>query len=76
MLVLRISLTLLMLIWRVDKLVNVEHEMLVSERFYLGPLSVPALLQAFGVAQMALARSSSSVYSGSICIPVPLSSPA
>jgi hypothetical protein len=34
MLVLRISLRLLMLIWRVDKLVNMEHGMLVSERFY------------------------------------------
>jgi putative oxidoreductase len=54
MLVLRISLGLLMLIWGVDKLVNVEHGMLVSERFYLGAFSVPALLQAFGVAQMAL----------------------
>jgi len=54
MLVLRISLGLLMLIWGVDKLVNVEHGMLVSERFYLGAFSVPALLQGFGVAQMAL----------------------
>ena len=54
MLVLRISLGLLMLIWGVDKLVNVEHGMLVSERFYLGAFSVPALLQVFGVAQMAL----------------------
>jgi putative oxidoreductase len=54
MVVLRISLGLLMLIWGVDKLVNVEHGMLVSERFYLGAFSVPALLQAFGVAQMTL----------------------
>jgi putative oxidoreductase len=54
MLVLRISLGLLMLIWGVDKLVNVEHGMFVSERFYLGAFSVPALLQAFGVAQVAL----------------------
>jgi putative oxidoreductase len=52
--VLRISLGLLMLIWGVDKLVNVEHGMFVSERFYLGAFSVPALLRAFGVAQMAL----------------------
>jgi putative oxidoreductase len=54
LLVLRISLGLLMLIWGIDKLVNVEHGMLVSERFYLGAFSVPALLQAFGVVQMAL----------------------
>jgi putative oxidoreductase len=54
LLVLRVSLGLLMLIWGIDKLVNVEHGMLVSERFYLGAFSVPALLQAFGVTQMLL----------------------
>jgi putative oxidoreductase len=54
LLVLRISLGLLMLIWGVDKLVNVEHGMLVSEHFYLGAFSMPELLQAFGALQMAL----------------------
>jgi putative oxidoreductase len=54
LLVLRISLGLLMLVWGVDKLVNVEHGMLVSEHFYLGAFSMPALLKAFGIVQMAL----------------------
>jgi uncharacterized membrane protein YphA (DoxX/SURF4 family) len=54
LLVLRISLGLLMLIWGVDKLVNVEHGRLVSEHFYLGAFSMPALLKVFGVAQMVL----------------------
>jgi putative oxidoreductase len=52
LLLLRVSLGLLMLIWGVDKLVNVEHGMLVSERFYLGAFSMPALLKAFGALQM------------------------
>ena len=54
LLVLRVSLGLLMLIWGIDKLVNVEHGMLVSERFYLGAFSMPALLQGFGAVQMVL----------------------
>ena len=52
--VLRVSLGLLMLIWGIDKLVNVEHSMLVSEHFYLGAFSMPALLQGFGAVQMVL----------------------
>jgi putative oxidoreductase len=54
LLLLRVSLGLLMLIWGVDKLVNIEHGMLVSERFYLGAFSIPALLKAFGAVQMVL----------------------
>jgi uncharacterized membrane protein YphA (DoxX/SURF4 family) len=54
LLFLRISLGLLMVIWGADKLVNVEHGLAVSERFYLGAFSSAALLQAFGVAQIAL----------------------
>jgi uncharacterized membrane protein YphA (DoxX/SURF4 family) len=54
LLLLRVSLGLLMLIWGVDKLVNVKHGLAVSERFYLGAFTSAALLQAFGVAQMAL----------------------
>ena len=50
----RLSLGLLMLIWGVDKLVNVKHGLTVSEHFYLGAFTSAALLQAFGVAQMAL----------------------
>jgi uncharacterized membrane protein YphA (DoxX/SURF4 family) len=44
----------LMLVWGIDKLVNVDHGMAVSERFYLGLFSSPVLVQAFGVAQLLL----------------------
>jgi uncharacterized membrane protein YphA (DoxX/SURF4 family) len=43
-----------MLIWGVDKLVNVKHGLEVSRYFYLGAFNSAVLLQAFGVAQMAL----------------------
>jgi putative oxidoreductase len=54
LLFLRVSLGLLMLIWGVDKLVNVQHGLAVSKHFYLGAFDSVVLLQAFGVAQMAL----------------------
>ena len=54
LLLLRLSLGLLMLIWGVDKLVNVQHGLTVSEHFYFGAFSNAALLKAFGVAQIAL----------------------
>ena len=54
LLLLRVSLGLLMLIWGVDKLVNVQHGLEVSKHFYLGAFNSVVLLQAFGVAQMAL----------------------
>ena len=54
LLLLRVSLGLLMLIWGVDKLVNVKHGLEVSRYFYLGAFNSAVLLQAFGVAQMAL----------------------
>ena len=54
LLLLRVSLGLLMLIWGVDKLVNVRHGLTVSEHFYLGAFSSAALLRAFGVVQIAL----------------------
>lgn len=52
LLFLRISLGLLMVIWGADKLVNVEHGIRVSEGFYFGAFSIPALLQAFGAVQI------------------------
>ncbi len=52
LLLLRLSLGLLMVVWGVDKLVNVEHGMAVSAGFYLNLFSVPVLLQAFGVVQV------------------------
>jgi uncharacterized membrane protein YphA (DoxX/SURF4 family) len=54
LLLLRVSLGLLMLIWGVDKLVDVRHGLTVSEHFYLGAFSSAALLRAFGVVQIAL----------------------
>ncbi|HEY0151903.1 MAG TPA: hypothetical protein VGB92_07895 [Longimicrobium sp.] len=54
LLLLRVSIGLLMVFWGIDKLVNVEHGMQVSEGFYLGLFSVPVLLQAFGVLQVLL----------------------
>jgi uncharacterized membrane protein YphA (DoxX/SURF4 family) len=54
LLILRVSLGLLMLIWGVDKLLNVKHGLIVSKHFYLDAFSNAVLLQAFGVAQMAL----------------------
>jgi uncharacterized membrane protein YphA (DoxX/SURF4 family) len=54
LLFLRVSLGLLMLIWGVDKLVNVKHGLEVSRYFYFGAFDSAALLRAFGVVQMAL----------------------
>lgn len=54
LLFLRVSIGLLMVIWGVDKLVNVEHGLAVSEGFYLGLFSAPILLQLFGVLQILL----------------------
>ena len=54
LLILRVSLGLLMLIWGVDKLLNVKHGLIVSKHFYLDAFSNAVPLQAFGVAQMAL----------------------
>jgi putative oxidoreductase len=52
LLFLRVSMGLFMVVWGLDKLVNVEHGMRVSEAFYFGAFSVPLLLQAFGVVQV------------------------
>lgn len=54
LLLLRISLGLLMIIWGVDKLVNVQHGLVVSQHFYLNAFSNAALLKAFGAVQIAL----------------------
>ena len=54
LLLLRVSLGLLMLLWGLDKLVNVEHGIRVSEGFYLGLGSSASVLQVFGVLQCAL----------------------
>jgi putative oxidoreductase len=76
MLVLRISLTLLMLIWRVDKLVNVEHGMLVSERFYLGAFRAGAAAGVRGSADGARALIVLGLFGKYLYCPFFLSSPA
>lgn len=53
LLLLRISLGLLLVIWGIDKLVDVEHGLQVSEHFYFGAFSQALLLQAFGVLEIA-----------------------
>lgn len=53
LLFLRVSLGLLLVIWGIDKLVNVDHAVRVSDGFYFGAFSVPVLLQLFGVVQIA-----------------------
>jgi uncharacterized membrane protein YphA (DoxX/SURF4 family) len=54
LLLLRVTMGALMLVWGIDKLVNVDHALTVSDRFYLGMFSAPVLMQAFGVAQLLL----------------------
>lgn len=52
---LRVSVGLLVLWWGIDKIVNVEHALAVSDGFYLGLFSSALLLQAWGVLQSAAA---------------------
>ncbi len=52
LLVLRTSLGLLLLVWGVDKLVNVNHGLKVSEYFFFGAFSHRVLLQSFGTLEM------------------------
>lgn len=54
LLFLRVSLGVLMLLWGVDKLVNVDHGLQVSKHFYFGLFDSSALLQAFGIVQILL----------------------
>jgi putative oxidoreductase len=54
LLLLRVSIGILMVLWGIDKLVNLEHGLAVSDRFYLGLFSVPILIQIFGVLQIGL----------------------
>lgn len=52
---LRASIALLVLIWGLDKLVDPGHAIAVSDRFYFGLLSHPALLPIVGAAQVGVA---------------------
>lgn len=52
---LRVSIALLVLLWGVDKIVDPDHAIRISENFYRGLLSLPALMPVLGVAQVAVA---------------------
>lgn len=52
LLLLRISLGWLLVIWGIDKVVNVEHGMAVANKFYFGMLAVDNLMQAAGALQV------------------------
>lgn len=54
LLLLRVSIGVLMLLWGADKLVDVEHGLNVTRKFYLGLLDSPGAMQAFGVLQCLL----------------------
>jgi len=51
---LRVSMGWLMVVWGLDKLVNVEHSMAVADRFYLGIGGQALFLNIFGVIQVLL----------------------
>ncbi|TVP54561.1 MAG: hypothetical protein EA351_12835 [Gemmatimonadales bacterium] len=55
LLALRISIALLVLLWGIDKIVDPDHAVRVSDNFYFGLLSVPALLAVLGGAQIVVA---------------------
>ena len=55
LLFLRVSVALLVLIWGIDKIVNVDHAIRVSNTFYFGLLSSPSLVPILGVAQCIVA---------------------
>jgi len=52
LLLLRISIGLLFVIWGLDKLVNVQHAVNVSNAFFLGIFSAPVLLNIYGVIEI------------------------
>lgn len=52
---LRLSIGLLVFWWGLDKILNVEHAMGVSDTFYGGLLSSATVLPVLGVAQIAVA---------------------
>lgn len=54
-LALRVSIALLVLLWGIDKIVDPEHAIRVSDNFYRGLLSIPALMPLLGAAQVGVA---------------------
>ncbi|MEL7968553.1 DoxX family membrane protein [Vreelandella neptunia] len=54
LLLLRISLSGLMLLWGANKLLNIEGSAAISEKYYLSFMSAEALLYFFGVVQIVI----------------------
>lgn len=54
LLLLRISLGVFLVVWGLDKLVDVKHGIGVSDWLYFGLFSNQLLMQAFGVAEIAV----------------------
>lgn len=54
LMLLRVTLGGLMVWWGLDKLVNIDHAIGVSSRFYLGLFDAPTLLKAFGIVQIVM----------------------
>jgi putative oxidoreductase len=52
LLFLRASVALLIIFWGIDKIVDPGHSLAVSDRFYRGLLSFPALMPILGAAQV------------------------
>lgn len=50
-LLLRVSVGLLIVLWGIDKIVDPAHGLAVSDRFYGGLLTMPALMPIFGGVQ-------------------------
>lgn len=55
LLFLRVSIGLLVLLWGIDKLVDPQHAVRVSDTFYRGLLSLPSLLPLLGIGQIVVA---------------------
>lgn len=54
LLLLRVSTGWLLVMWGLDKIVNVEHAQAVSENFYLGIVSSPIVQNVFGALEVVL----------------------
>lgn len=54
LLFLRISIGLLLVVWGLDKIVNPDHGMAVSDGFYFGLLSFRPLMPVFGIIEIAV----------------------
>lgn len=54
LLALRVSIALLVILWGIDKLVQPEHAVAVSDTFYFGLLSQAWLIPVLGIAQIAV----------------------